>query len=841
MTRDLVPFRQFVLKVHSRCDLACDHCYVYEQADQSWRSRPRVMSHKTITRAAERIAEHAKAHRLGLVHVVLHGGEPLLAGPATLGFLAEVLGQAVAGVCDLDLRIHTNGVLLDDRFCQLFAAYRIKVGISLDGDRAANDRHRRYADGRSSYDKVIAAVGLLGEKRYRALYAGLLCTIDIANDPVTTYDALRALDPPLIDFLLPHATWDNPPVRPADQETAYADWLIAIFDHWISGRHRVPVRLFESIIETTHGGASLTEAMGLSPSDLVVIETDGSLEQADSLKTAYDGAPATGLDIFRHSLDAAARHSGIAARQEGLAGLCAKCRACPVVTSCGGGLYAHRYRTGTGFANPSVYCDDLMKLINHVRQELRPAVTSTGRQWAAHALPGDEFDALAAGLGGATAVACLAGSQRSLGRGLLGAIRDRAAAGASPDADAARAGWDLLTGIDRTNPAAVDHVLAHPYVRAWGVPCLRQLAGGRGAAGLDPDAGLDTDAGHLAAIAAAAAIRGGGAAELPVPVRDGAVHLPTVGRLQVGAAAGAGPPGTAVITVERGGFTVQVGTRTWTVTPAGVTSAGADPGGAGRAGGADDWQPVRTLDAGGFTAAMEDTDPYRDCHQWPVAGRLTEDQFAGWQRMFQGAWELIAAEYPSYAAGLRAGLSTIMPLAGSGDGRVLSAAAKYAFGAVAVAQPADESTLALLLMHEFQHVKLDAVLEMIDLYHPGGSRTFYAPWRDDKRPIGALLQGTYAHLAVTDFWRLRRHAVPRALAGPATTQFARWRIQTAGAIDTLAGSGLLTEVGQLFVARMRETITPWLDEPVPAAALAEAQRRADEHRVAWAVRAGQEA
>ena len=35
-----VPLSQFVLKVHSRCDLACDHCYVYEAADQSWRGRP---------------------------------------------------------------------------------------------------------------------------------------------------------------------------------------------------------------------------------------------------------------------------------------------------------------------------------------------------------------------------------------------------------------------------------------------------------------------------------------------------------------------------------------------------------------------------------------------------------------------------------------------------------------------------------------------------------------------------------------------------------------------------------------------------------------------------------
>ena len=37
-----VPLRQFVLKVHSRCDLACDHCYVYQSADQSWRGRGEV-------------------------------------------------------------------------------------------------------------------------------------------------------------------------------------------------------------------------------------------------------------------------------------------------------------------------------------------------------------------------------------------------------------------------------------------------------------------------------------------------------------------------------------------------------------------------------------------------------------------------------------------------------------------------------------------------------------------------------------------------------------------------------------------------------------------------------
>ena len=43
----LVPCRQLVLKAHNRYDLACDHCYVYQHQDQSWRTQPMLMSQET--------------------------------------------------------------------------------------------------------------------------------------------------------------------------------------------------------------------------------------------------------------------------------------------------------------------------------------------------------------------------------------------------------------------------------------------------------------------------------------------------------------------------------------------------------------------------------------------------------------------------------------------------------------------------------------------------------------------------------------------------------------------------------------------------------------------------
>src|SRR5215467_6205972 len=88
-------FRQFVLKVHSKCDLACDHCYIYEHADQSWRGRPVELSAETAALIARRIAEHATEHRLSEVRVVLHGGEPLLLGVRRTREVLEILRREI--------------------------------------------------------------------------------------------------------------------------------------------------------------------------------------------------------------------------------------------------------------------------------------------------------------------------------------------------------------------------------------------------------------------------------------------------------------------------------------------------------------------------------------------------------------------------------------------------------------------------------------------------------------------------------------------------------------------------------------------------------------------------
>ncbi len=755
---------QYVLKVHSRCDLACDHCYVYEHADQSWRGRPRAISLTTVDAAAQRIAEHAARHDLAEVSVVLHGGEPLLLGRPGMRAVLDAVIARITPVTAIDLRIHTNGMRLDARWCDLFGHYGVKVGVSLDGDRAANDKHRRYADGRSSYTQALDALALLRQPRYRHLYAGILCTIDLANDPTTVYRALADEAPPNLDLLLPHATWAHPPDRPAGADSPYADWLMQVYRLWVRDGRRVPIRLFGSVLSAAKGGHSFTEAIGIDPVDLLVIDTDGSWEQPDSMKTAYQGAPWTGMNVFSHPVDEVAGHPAIAARQGGLMGLCATCRACPVGHVCGGGLYAHRYRPGSGFDNPSVYCPDLKTFISGMlaseaaRDSQAPIAPASSKARAVHALPAGAFDSFALGPGDVSAVGALAEVRLSEACSLVAAVASSQAN--RQDAElrtAAAEGWALLCALQAERPDVVQEILALPYTYAWAVQCLRPPAG----------ADANMDGAHLAGLAASAAIRAGVEAELPLPVREGLLHLPGTGAIAVGTGNG----------------------RTEVVSLAGDGRAVARHGGR--------WLATRFVTGSPFSRLdVEDLDPFRDCQDWPATGRLPEADWLAWQHGLAVAGKQLTEHVPAYAEALGAGLRAIVPVQPA-VAHTRSATSRRAFGAIAAGLPGKSSRaeeLTTLLLHEFQHVKLNVLMDLYQLFDPAYEGRLQVPWREDPRPVEGALHGTYAFLALTH-WHGSRGQANR-------DRYLRIRSWVCGVAEALSATGALTRDGERFVAGM---------------------------------------
>lgn len=361
-----------ILKIHSRCNLDCDYCYVYNLGDESWREQPRIMTPQTIQAFADRMGEYLDEAPPKSFHVTFHGGEPLLAPPEAFDEATRILRNAAPKRTVMQFGVQTNATLLTESYLKVFRRNAIHIGVSLDGGQEENDRHRVTRAGAPSYDLAAKNVkAMVQDPRYYKLFTGILAVIDVQNDPLKTYYELLKFRPPSIDFLLPHGNWDTPPAgleTAYERQTApYATWLNTIFDEWFPRQtNSVRIRIFDSLIHLLTGGRSGVESVGSAQNNLVVVETDGSYEMVDTLKSAPGKIAKTGLHVRRNSLHEAQDYMLQKQHTLGALALAEVCKDCPIVRQCGGGYVPHRYKSGDAFRRETVYCQDMLRLVPHV-------------------------------------------------------------------------------------------------------------------------------------------------------------------------------------------------------------------------------------------------------------------------------------------------------------------------------------------------------------------------------------------------------------------------------------------------------------------------------------------
>ncbi|MFI9385789.1 HEXXH motif domain-containing protein [Kutzneria sp. NPDC052558] len=423
-----------------------------------------------------------------------------------------------------------------------------------------------------------------------------------------------------------------------------------------------------------------------------------------------------------------------------------------------------------------------------------------GGRSATHRLSGKDLEAFARGGGSRAAVLELRSAKRSKLLVTLRTLLDSAPAG--PLGSFAEA-WDLLAAAEQADSAAVGEVLALPAVHAWAAQALRHLRGS-----VASEAPLWFVLGHMNAVAVAAAVSAGLEFRARIPVFAGVAVLPTVGAAVV-------PTGerhaVAELVAAQGEVVVRHG---------GVEAA--------------QWLPMRRIrvehEGHELAVWLDDLSPFRAFGGPQPAEPLSGQVFQDWTSALERAWRLLVSRHPEQAEGLAAGLAALVPGRRRGRFRDSSATSADAFGSVELALPSDAPRLAAVLIHEFAHSKLNGLFELVTLDVENREEIFYAPWRDDPRPLHGVLHGVYSFLAVTDFWRAE------GADDMAHFRFALHRRQTMEAIDTIERSGLLTEAGERFVATMRLHVQEWQHYPVPERHRRAAEQVAWDHRATWRLR-----
>ncbi len=433
---------------------------------------------------------------------------------------------------------------------------------------------------------------------------------------------------------------------------------------------------------------------------------------------------------------------------------------------------------------------------------------STGLR--AHRLPRFVFDEICAGSVSAAGMAILRKTQYSVRRLRLRTLLEAAHAvtrrlGPFADLDGS---WTVLAEAERIAPDVVEDVLMHPSVGVWLSRALRQVLGT--AADATP---LWSEVGWFHAVAAAAAVRSGLSCAIAVPVVHGAVSLPSVGAYRL---PNRFPVGHARLLNSATGPSIEVAGETRPVR----------------------WEAVKRHcgTARGHTVdvVVDDLDPYREFTGPVPPGPLDDGEWDEWRKLLGEAWDLLTARHPGPAEELAAGLTVVVPLDARRD--MFAASSAAAFGAIAMSPKRSATEFGEALVHELQHSKVNALLDLVELHRADRAPAFYAPWRDDPRPLDGLLHGVYAFVSVVEFWHGQRGLVPASLARRAEFNLAYRARQVGVAVAGMRGLTQFTDLGREFVAAVAVRLAACEPVDVPPETATAVADLTTEHSIAWRLR-----
>jgi len=132
------------------CNIDCRYCYLPDRTNKA------VVAEATLTNLFSQV--FASGWVRDGVTIVWHAGEPMV---LPIDFYRRAF-RLIDGLKPADLSLthsfQTNGTLIDDAWCEFFAAEQISVGVSIDGPQPLHDINRRTRSGNGTFVRTIAGI-----------------------------------------------------------------------------------------------------------------------------------------------------------------------------------------------------------------------------------------------------------------------------------------------------------------------------------------------------------------------------------------------------------------------------------------------------------------------------------------------------------------------------------------------------------------------------------------------------------------------------------------------------------------------------------------------------------
>ncbi|CAG9297602.1 anaerobic sulfatase maturase [Celerinatantimonas diazotrophica] len=365
----------------SKCNLDCSYCFYLEKEklypDQSrWQ-----MSDETLERY---IYQYIEAQSGVDVQFAWQGGEPTLMGVDFFRKVVKLCEKYGAGKC-ISHAFQTNGVLINEEWCEFFIENKFLIGLSIDGPQKFHDHYRVNRAQRGSFDKVMAAVDLF--KKYNVEFTTLTVISDVnAEHGVEVYRFLKEIGSTYMQFipLVERAAREDPKdglmlVTPDRVEADVTSWsvsplqyghfLTSIFDEWVTRDvGKVFVQTFDNTISSwcgEHPGICIfSETCGHS----FALEANGDLYNCDhfvypehKLGNIHD-IPIKEMNNSQQAIEFGQNKKDL---------LTLDCKNCAFLFACNGGCPKHRFNVSpSGHPRHNYFCEGYKHYFNHVAETM---------------------------------------------------------------------------------------------------------------------------------------------------------------------------------------------------------------------------------------------------------------------------------------------------------------------------------------------------------------------------------------------------------------------------------------------------------------------------------------
>ncbi|TNV19777.1 anaerobic sulfatase maturase [Buttiauxella sp. B2] len=363
----------------SQCNINCDYCFYLEKSHLYPLRKSSCMDNATLDLF---IQQQIDAQQTDEVIFAWQGGEPTLAG---IDFFsrARTLQKKYAKGKRIINTLQTNGVLINDKWCNFFREHNFLIGISIDGDEELHDCYRKTQAGKSTHQQVLKAIRKLVDHEVGFNTLTVLHDVNVQH-PLRVYNYLKEIGSTDMQFipllerearsdLTSDYTWVPPDFQGETKVSAqsitpddFSKFMKTIFYHWLRRDiGNIGIQFFEHIFSVWCKLPAQICIFAEQCGTALALEMNGDVYHCDHYVYPQYKAGNIHSDSIMNIRDGQNNTNFAIAKSKKLAN---ECQVCEFKFACYGGCPKHRITPSlSGGENLNYFCSGYKAFFHYAK------------------------------------------------------------------------------------------------------------------------------------------------------------------------------------------------------------------------------------------------------------------------------------------------------------------------------------------------------------------------------------------------------------------------------------------------------------------------------------------